>query len=236
MAWCWGADGDGQLGNGAAGPSSTPVAVDTPTGVTFTAIEVGYDHTCALDTQGSIWCWGLNTDGQLGIGVPGPGEPSPLQVEKPAGLTFTDTSLGWNHTCALDNEGRAWCWGSNLDGQLGYLGSDSDVPVQVDTDVRFETLDLGSIHSCGIDSSGTAWCWGGNGGALGDGTAASRPTPGEVHAPPGVTFASISGGEEHTCGLDTTDVAWCWGYNESGRLGDGTITQRLTPVEVIGFP
>lgn len=159
----------------------------------------------------------------------------------PPDVAFTTVSLGLLHTCALDTEGRAWCWGYNSLGELGdgNQGTPAPAPIQVATPEGIVLVDLGlgMSHSCAIDDSGLGWCWGYNDqGQLGGGISGSRDIPDVVEAPPGTTFLSISGGFQHTCAVDTTDVAWCWGNNSSGQIGDGTTTPRSTPVEVVDFP
>ena len=237
-AWCWGDDDFEQLGTEAVQDASTPIQVEAPADVIFTSIEAGYFYNCAIDNQGAVWCWGSNAFGQLGNGATDETRPTPIEVEMPNGVEFVQLSLGWSHTCAIDTEGAVWCWGMNEHGQLGVEPTDPiPVPTKIETDLTFTQIELGASHSCGLDSSGTARCWGWNAlGPLGDGTTESRSTPTEVVTPAGVTFSYISGGENHSCAVDTSEAAWCWGNNDSGWLGDGTTEPSLTPTQVIGFP
>lgn len=139
---------------------------------------------------------------------------------------------GQFHSCALTDEGKAWCWGSGFSGQLGSgtFGSAS-VPVQVLGDHDFIALALGSFHSCGLESNGATWCWGSNSaGALGTGTAGgsqNAPVP-VTGAPP---FVQIEAGQYFTCGRTEAGAVHCWGRGEAGQLGDGS-TSFIAPAPV----
>ncbi len=99
----------------------------------------------------------------------------------------------------------------------------------------FAAVSAGGLHTCGLTAAGVAYCWGYNGfGQLGDGTTTDRSTPVLVAAPASVSFTAVSAGLRHTCGLTAAGVAYCWGYNGFGQLGDGTTTDRSTPVRVAG--
>jgi alpha-tubulin suppressor-like RCC1 family protein len=133
---------------------------------------------------------------------------------------------------------EAHCWGRNLGGQLGDgTTTDSPTPVRVVGGLRFRSVGLGSNHSCGVTTSHVAYCWGFNDvGQLGDGTEdIIRPTP--VPVAGGLRFRQvISGGDGSatTCGVTMSHVAYCWGFNSHGQIGDGTGTNRLEPVPVAG--
>jgi len=171
------------------------------------------------------------------------------------GLTFTDLAAGGLHTCALTTR-ATYCWGANLYGQLGgptgAVVADS-VPVLVRTSVQFVQVAGGEQHTCALTAGGAAYCWGHNDqDELGDGTTnGPDQCPGaqtllvECHTTPvqvagsgisPLTFTSLSSGPlaYHTCSLAGGGVAYCWGYNYSGQLGDGTTTNQPTPVQVMG--
>lgn len=161
-AWCWGANENGQLGNGGSNASSQPVAVQAP--ATFKEISAGNAHTCALTTAGAAWCWGAAGSGQLGDGG---GEREPPFNSRPVavtgGLTFSAIESGDWHSCGITTDGATYCWGAGRAGQLGNgQSSDSPRPVLVVGGQTFRTLSLGQTHSCGFTSSGGAWCWGDN--------------------------------------------------------------------------
>jgi alpha-tubulin suppressor-like RCC1 family protein len=118
--YCWGSDLFGQLGNGPAVTTAqpTPVEVVMPPSVAFTAVTVGAAHSCALTTDGRIYCWGSGGAGELGTGSLGDSQPSPVELTQPAGVTFTGVSAFHHHTCATST-GPTYCWGDNGKRRLG---------------------------------------------------------------------------------------------------------------------
>lgn len=224
-AYCWGDNDSGQVGDGTVADRMVPVAVDTAQ--TFTQIAAGFVHTCALDGDGKAYCWGWNLFGQVGNGSSGSGQRETRPVAVDTELRFGVLTGGLHHTCGLDHDGRAWCWGGNDEGQLG-IGSSGGVeprPVEVDTEVRFTTLVSGFGNVCGLDHDGGAWCWGENRiGQLGNGSSGfgqreTRPVAVDTE----VRFAQLTSSSSgvHTCGVDVTGGAWCWGGNDDGQLGNG---------------
>jgi len=216
---CWGDNSYGQLGNGTIISSNTPVYVSGLTsGVS--AISAGGNHTCALLNTGGVKCWGLNSSGQLGDGTTTQ-RNTPVDV---SGLSsgVSAISAGGNHTCALLNTGGIKCWGTT---PVDVTGLSSGV----------SAISAGWAHTCALLNTGGIKCWGSNGaGQLGDGTTTDRSTPVDViDLTSGVS--AISAGGFHTCALLNTGGVKCWGYNIRGQLGDGTTTQRTTPVDVTGL-
>ncbi|PYP20674.1 MAG: hypothetical protein DMD53_09895 [Gemmatimonadetes bacterium] len=238
-AYCWGANGSGQLGDGTMTNRSSPVLVQAPAGVSFAAVTGGDLHTCGLATglSAAAYCWGGNGSGQLGDGTM-TSRSSPVLVQAPAGVSFAAVTGGAAHTCGLTTglSAAAYCWGGNGSGQLGdgtMTSRSSPVLVQAPAGVSFAAVTAGAAHTCGVTAAGTAYCWGDNGfGQLGDGTTTSQSSPVLVQAPPGVSFAAVTGGVADTCGVTAAGIAYCWGRNLEGQLGDGTTTNRLTPVLV----
>jgi alpha-tubulin suppressor-like RCC1 family protein len=248
--YCWGNNGVGQLGTGAAGPefcldvfpcSTVPVAVTG--GLSFATVSVGSVHTCGVTTGGESYCWGGNFNGQLGDGTT-TDRSSPVRVL--GILHVTAVSAGAAHTCAVTTDGAAYCWGRNFTGQLGNGSTGpqcgdfglpcSTVPVAVVGTLRFAAVSAGANHTCGVTTIGGAYCWGDNqGGQLGDGTR-TGPRTSPVAVVGGLSFATLSAGGTHTfhsCGVTTAGVAYCWGYNDFGQVGDGTRTVRASPVPVL---
>ena len=141
IAYCWGSDDGGRLGDGgAAGDSQSPVEVDTTT-ITgekaFVRLTAGDAHFCGLTSQGAAYCWGHDSHGQLGDGGGSDDAYSPVRVDTsgmPGPRAFVKLAGGGNHTCGLTGDGAAWCWGDDSSGQLGDGGvsSPSQVPVAVD--------------------------------------------------------------------------------------------------------
>lgn len=236
-AYCWGNDGASQLGDSSYIDRSTPVAVRG--GLTFASLAAGGEHACGVTSSGAAYCWGANNAGQLGDGshdtltlTSGFKPHTPVAVA--GGLNFASLAAGWDHTCGVTSSGAAYCWGENLAGGLGAgLGFDfSPTPVAVAGGLTFANLTGGEQHTCGVTSSGAAYCWGANpDGVLGDGsTAFDRSAPEAVAG--GLTFARLTTGAQHTCGLTTGGAAYCWGANGYGQLGDGLRMWHLTPVAV----
>src|SRR6266702_2374744 len=234
-AYCWGDNVFGQLGDGTTSspwyrPSPAPVAG----GLRFTMLSAGVWHTCGVTTGGAVYCWGDNFFGQLGDGTTA-GRTTPVPVA--GGLRFAAVSAGSFHTCGVTTSGAAYCWGDNQNGLLGDGTTDRRaMPAPVVGGFRFSTISAGHGHTCGVIAGGAAACWGDNSsGQLGTRVVDHtmyRSSPGRVVGVHG--FATVSAGNVHTCGMTTHGVAYCWGYNVWGQLGDGTTTQRSIPVPVTG--
>ncbi|MBM6406109.1 hypothetical protein JQN72_17895 [Phycicoccus sp. CSK15P-2] len=182
QAWCWGRNDMGQLGDGTFTGRTVPGP--SAEGHDFASlIGPSGTHSCGIDTDGVTWCWGSNRYGQLGIGDDSVvGSPTPLEVITEESGAFTSVSAGGGyHTCGINADGEAWCWGGNVIGQLGDGTTvDSNRPVQVvlEDGIELVSIDTGIYHSCGVDTAGDAWCWGSGGpGQLGDGTHTSSSTP-----------------------------------------------------------
>lgn len=223
---------------------SAPVSVIT---VTFTSIAAGGAHSCGLTTSGAAYCWGRNESGQLGVPVPATtcatdaGTVACITQAVPVGggRTFAQLAAGGAHTCGLTSDGTAYCWGNNATGQLGDNTATQRVaPVAVATDLKFAALDLGAAHTCGLTAAGIAHCWGSNTrGQLGDATTNNRLVPVPVGG--GHTFQQIVAGGfniGHTCALAVDGAAYCWGDNEKGALGLGTmdLNGHSVPAAVAG--
>jgi alpha-tubulin suppressor-like RCC1 family protein len=228
---CWGENDRGQLGNGATKKQNAPVDV---AGLTsgVVAIAAGNLHTCALIVSGGVKCWGSNEFGQLGNGTTAD-SAAPVEVK---GLSkgVRGIAAGGGHTCALNGDGGLKCWGSNKYGQLGDGTLENrSAPVDVNGLNRdVNTVSAGAFHTCAIVSGVKLKCWGWNMyGQLGDSTATDRNAPADVLWLAG-TPASVAAGYDYTCALMRTGNLRCWGSNEFGQLGDGTVAVRHTPVDV----
>jgi hypothetical protein len=224
MAYCWGENSLGQVGDGTYANQPQPTAVQG--GRTFAELTAGEQHTCGLATNGKAYCWG--NDGAL------PYHNTPETVQ--GGLSFTQLTAGGGFTCGLATDGKAYCWGGNGRGQLGAGPMPSQsAPVRVQGGYTFTELSAGANYACGLTSSGAAYCWGGNTyGQLGDGTSADRYSPALVQG--GQTFIRLTTGWNHACGLARSGAALCWGGNRDGQLGDGMFIDQYSPVQVRGAP
>jgi alpha-tubulin suppressor-like RCC1 family protein len=228
-AVCWGDGSHGQLGDGGSAVRRTAVDVAMPPGVRFTALSAGRGHTCAVGDTGDAYCWGAGGDGKLGTGAT-TDETEPVAVPLGRRLSVVDIAAGGRHTCAVTSTGRAFCWGAGGSGQLGNGSSrDSDVPVSVDSTQSFVSIAVGSDFSCGTTAGGAVLCWGaGARGQLGDGGLADRSTPGPVAV--AEPLAGVTAAGRSACARTVASSAVvCWGGNESGQAGDGTLVDLAFP-------
>jgi alpha-tubulin suppressor-like RCC1 family protein len=201
-----------------------------PPAFILAAVVAGNAHTCGLIGDGTAYCWGDNSFGQLGSGTFVSGSTTPVAVS--GSRSYTALVAGADHTCGLTGDGRAYCWGRNDDGELGNGSfASSVVPVLVGGGLRFSALGTGAYHTCGLASAGTAYCWGWNDfGQLGDGSFNSSPIP--IAVSTSQTFTTFATGFGwHTCALTSSGAAYCWGHNDDGELGDGTF--NTSPVAVL---
>src|SRR6266545_2324690 len=233
--YCWGWGGNGGLGNNSFASTLAPVLTQAPPGVTFTAITTGVLHSCALATNGDVYCWGNNGSGQLGDSSTVE-RTTPVRARAPSGVTFVQVDAGYSHTCAVTASGAAYCWGANYSGQLGDSTTESrSAPTPVHGSLQFAGVTSGGYHSCGVTTTGVGYCWGSNFfGQLGDNTTVDKLAPTAVGGG-GLTLGIASAGLFHTCALATAPTAgmYCWGSNGGGELGDGTITQRIVPTRAV---
>jgi alpha-tubulin suppressor-like RCC1 family protein len=231
---CWGANRGGQLGNGMWTDSATSVDV-SGLGSGVRAIAAGDLHTCAL-RAGGVKCWGRNSSGQLGDGTT-TSRTTPVDVSGLGAGMIAAIATGGLHTCALTAGGGVKCWGSNLYGQLGDGTTTSrNMPVDVSgLGSGVVAIAAGRYHTCALTAGGGVKCWGWNyHGQLGDGTTTNRTTPVDVSGL-GSGVVAIAAGRWHTCALTAGGGVKCWGWNYHGQLGDGTTTNRTTPVDVSGL-
>lgn len=249
---CWGNGSDGQLGAGNLDSSAVPVAVVGLTGqneaTSAVALVAGGFHSCALLADASVRCWGWGERGQLGQGgFLNSAVPVAVQIpEHLSGAPFpVALAAGGTHTCALFDEGSAWCWGGNEHGQLGDGSAlDSNVPVSVvgvtaaDATTSVVVLAAGDAHTCAVFEDGAVRCWGwGENGQLGDGAGIDRVTPTLVSGWGSASVPHPSGlalGATHSCML-AGGRAWCWGSGGTGQLGNGETEDLSEPTAVLGF-
>ena len=233
LAYCWGfPPPGGGFGNGLWQPTQEPGLSDV------VAIDAGgTDHVCALTGSGVVLCWGSNASGQLGTGASTAQTTSEPQAVA-GGHVFRALALGDSHSCALAEDGSAWCWGDNGRGQLGVDSAGATcgtpaqpcqpVPVRAAAPLTFVALAAGAWHTCGIAADAQAYCWGLNvSGQLGTGDTLSGSAPRLVSG--GLSFITLTATGGATCGLTTAGDAYCWGYS-----GGWWATGRSTPHLVSG--
>ncbi|MFN8110775.1 MAG: hypothetical protein U0Y82_13165 [Thermoleophilia bacterium] len=232
-AWCWGQDIHGALGNGptVSGTQTTPTRVLLPAGRTAVAITTAFADTCAILDDGSAWCWGYGTDGELGAG---PGvladQESPVRVLLPTGRTAVAISAAGQHVCALLDDGTASCWGDAFRGELGN-GTDTgtvSTPATVPTPAPYRVTDIsaGLGRTCAALDDRTLTCWGDNTqGTLGVGSAGDAVlTPARVTLPAQRSITGFAAGSGFSCGALDTGGVICWGFDTAGQLGNGAPT------------
>ena len=229
---------------GVAAPP-TAASAPAPTEVStadWRQVSAGDNHSCGVRVSGRLYCWGIDGAGQLGDGPPFTDQSAPVEVAGGA-ANWASVDAGGSHTCARKTNGRLFCWGQDVFGQVGngapYVNQDT--PVQVaggDTD--WASVSAGGDHTCARKTTGQLFCWGadhsgqvGDGGPLG--LVFALPAPVEVFG--GATdWASVrAAGRLHTCARRTTGQLFCWGADGSGQLGNGSPNNdEAVPVEVLG--
>jgi alpha-tubulin suppressor-like RCC1 family protein len=269
VAYCWGGAGNGQLGAGAAvscNQATFLCSVDAPVPVAgalrFLQISAGRNHTCGVTIDGTGYCWGDNTDGELG-------DPSvPINcgafpeharclrdVPNPiaGGLRFTQLAAGAFHTCGVTIAGAAYCWGivtadstiqafalgnAAYTGQLGTQRG-SRLPVPVAGGLTFHEVTVGNLVSCGLTIGGTAVCWGSNNyGNLGvggaDPSSTTNPLPVQM---PAARRAPAIGEDDHACAATNTGRIWCWGgVNFFGEIGSEPVSEPFISYNLRAVP
>jgi alpha-tubulin suppressor-like RCC1 family protein len=203
-------------------------------------VSAGDEHTCGIQTTGRLYCWGNNNYGQLGRGTQAPDHAfyaTPVEAQ-PGANNWTSVSAGDEHTCGLRANGRIYCWGLNVFGELGDGTYETRlVPTLVaggHTD--WVSVSAGYDHTCGRRSNGRIYCWGDDDfGQLGDGAGETdRQVPRLVAG--GIrNWVSVDTGQGLTCARRANRTAWCWGDDGYGAVGDGPgSTSRFVPRLVAG--
>lgn len=226
-ARCWGGNYDGQLGDGTATDRYQPTPVAGLSGAK--KLSLGTSFTCALLANLSVRCWGDNDYGQLGIDSTA-GSKIPVTVANLSNVT--DIATGYTHACAVRGTDTVSCWGANTNGQLGDGTTvQRSAPVPVNNLSGAWQLSLGNFFSCALNTEHTAYCWGYNAnGELGNTSNWEQTNyplfPVGGGAP---SIFHIVSGNSHSCALYATGSAQCWGWNQYGQLGDGSMTNRNAP-------
>jgi alpha-tubulin suppressor-like RCC1 family protein len=237
---CWGDNRNGELGDGTTTGKALPVTVSGySTG--GKKVATGSYYTCAIKANGgALQCWGYNGLGNLGVGNT-TNRNTPTDVTNmSSGVTHISLSShtsNHNHTCAI-KAGVPYCWGYN---GYGGIGDNTTIQRNIPTGIlglsgNVIDISVGSLHTCALTSSGGVLCWGyGPHGQLGDGTTTSAQLTFVPVTGLSSGIQSVQAGELRTCALTKASAVVCWGYNAHGQVGDGTTTQRNTPVPVSGL-
>jgi alpha-tubulin suppressor-like RCC1 family protein len=227
---CWGLNGVGQLGLGNNVNTSTPSVVAPPQGATYNHVSASNVHTCASATDGNAYCWGGNGSGQLGDGTT-TARNTPTPVRALTGMV--EVAAGGTHSCARNAAGNAFCWGGNGNGQLGLgVAGNQLTPTQVVGNLIFRSITAFGTVTCGLTMANQGYCWGANlVGQLGvNSTTASSNAPSQLAG--GLSWASIESSGDHTCGVTSAGLAYCWGLQAVGELGIGLSGVEMVPKRV----
>jgi len=201
--------------------------------IKYSSIGSGFLHTCALSTDGDVYCWGNNEVGQLGQG--NVGDPALLPVKVPGLGKVSQLSVGATHNCAL-SQGKAYCWGQNGNGKLGS-GSDaqSNSPILVKDLDSIAQISANRLSTCAVTTSKSVYCWGDNfAGMLGTGDTKGSLVPVNVKGISGIK--SVSAALNHACALSDASALYCWGDNANGQFGIQGVTSSYTPTLVSNLP
>ncbi|SIT68228.1 putative Ig domain-containing protein [Microbacterium sp. RU33B] len=232
VAYAWGRNSWGQLGDGTSTSRSTPVPIAVPAGVTFTNLATGGNSSFAIGSDGRAYSWGYNASGELGDGTTS-NRSLPGVIATPPGVQFTELFVGTNSSMARGSDGNLYAWGWNLPGILGdgsTVNRTSPVLVSMPPGVTFTEISVGSGHALAIGSDGLTYAWGNNQfGKLGDGTTTTRLVPVPVTLPAGVTFEHVEAGQNTSAALGSDGNLYLWGGISSGG---GSMNSALAPFVV----
>lgn len=239
ISYCWGAGSNGKLGIGSTSTSYSLAAVrmDNVTGdASWLKMAGGGASGCGLKSNGKIYCWGSNSDGQLGDNTT-TSQPSPLNSVVATVDTFIDLSVGESFACGINAEGYIACWGSASSGVLGNGQSTTNalVPVPLTSAGRYMQISSGLNHNCAVDSQGQLVCWGNDShGKLGNGSDSSSDVTEPMVSDNTVKYLAVASGANHSCALIADGTIKCWGHGDGGRLGTGNAVSQDFPVSVSG--
>lgn len=234
--WSWGSEGSfGELGlNTTFGFRSIPSQIGSSTDWDFVDSTNGTatgQHVLAITTGGTLWSWGNNTGGQLGLGVI-THRSNPTQVG--VNTNWTKASAGESFSMGLGSDGTMWAWGNNTAGRLGLSGNvfqHRSSPVQIGTRSDWTQVSSGQSHTLALRSDGTVWTWGGNSvGQLGLNIAGNYSSPVQIGTLN--TWSKIATALQNSYAIKTDGTIWGWGQNNQGNLGLDGVTNRSSPVQV----
>jgi len=201
-------------------------------------IDAGINHTCGVKSDQTLWCWGGNDRGELGLGpMPPPDVFAPQQVSIDA--NWLHVSGGDNFTCGLKIDGTIHCWGHGANGRLAQDAADTtdkSTPIPIVATQVWQSLSVGYDHACALADDNTMWCWGQDA----KGETGQNDFGINLYLPAQVGSNSdwliVKGGENITCGIKTdidvdsnpTDQLYCWGTSENSQLGNGGLNSEAS--------
>jgi len=234
--YAWGYNGDSRLGVGGTADKSSPVQVGSDTD--WNKFSAGKEyHIVASQTDGTLWAWGTNNYGSLGLNLPFNAKQSfPGQL---GALTdWSDPSAGFNHTLCIKTDGTLWAWGNATGGLLGNNtnSTDKSSPIQVGVDTNWSKISAAENHSLAILTSGELYAWGPNTlGQLGQNNVIARSSPVQIGVD--TNWSKISAGKQFSAAIKTDNTLWTWGdatspFGASGQLGHNDAVPKSSPVQV----
>ena len=227
--WAWGRNNKSQMGDGTTVDKNTPTQIGTDTDWAIVSAS-GMIHSLAIKTNGTLWTWGDNSNGQLGDGTTLK-RNTPVQIG--SDTDWSSISGGLYFSVALKNNGTLWTWGNNDFAHLGNgtTGGTIYTPQQVGVDTDWSSISSNFDHTIALKSNGTLWAWGGNNkGQLGDGTTVDKNIPTQIGS--ATDWSQIAPGGYHSLAVKTDGTLYTWGLNNGGQLGDGTNSDKLVPTQV----
>jgi len=217
--WGWGDDFQGQLGNGQNADTTSPVAVHGLTG-RVVAISAGKAHSLAIEADGSVWAWGDNGGGELGVDTGDVFQNTPVRVAGLSGHTLAVAAVV-DHSAAIEAGGTLWSWGREFLPSGDYMGTDAPTPMPGLTNVK--QIAGGWSFFVALEANGSVWAWGENLDTLGDGSGHDSPNNPVAVLGLDKGVVTIGTGIENGYAVTSKGVVWSWGNNNHGELGNGTV-------------
>ncbi len=231
--WCWGFNGNGRLGDGTT--TNRPELTRVTGNLAVSAFAAGDASSCGLPPGGALLCWGNSFLGGLGTGTNQSVNATPQVVAGGVSFSQIASSKSIESRCGLTASGQAWCWGNNSGAMLGDSGRVATIttPTRIIGNRLFKQIALGISHTCALALDGQAICFGNNRyGQIGTDTMFNAQQRIPVPVSGSLRFTDIAAGAVHNCAVATDGVLYCWGENQYGQLGDGTLTNRSVPTPV----
>ena len=231
--WAWGLNNNGQLGDNSSLNSRQSPITTIAGGTNWKQVACGYYYTAAIKTDGTLWTWGQNNNGQLGDNTL-TNRSSPVTTAA-GGTNWKQVACGYYHTTAIKTDGTLWTWGYNFFGQLGNNNtvSYSSPVTTIAGGINWSQVSCGFMHTTAIKTDGTLWTWGKNDfGQLGTANTVSYSSPVTTIAA-GTDWKQVSAGKNHTNAIKTDGTLWTWGINNLGQLGTNNTTIYSSPVTTI---